>query len=182
MSVWSFSVGENGGKTLKTAGKYCDRDIAVNLDGAIPAAVDEQAGLLDQALAALEGKAAGGGGGGSLGPLSKYAKVIVMSTSSLSLTIDNPLGGLAKKVTVKRTSETATSSRKVQKYIADANLRLGVIELLDTSGAVRYPVRQVDSGVNNGLFMITDGKITLYRYNSANDWDVSDEYEVEIWQ
>ena len=122
------------------------------------------------------------GGGGSVGEFTKYAKVIATPASTTSFTIQNPLGGIAKKVFVKRLADDKPSSRKIQEYIADLDFRMGVLYAVASSGSARYTVTAVDSGVNNGNFMMTEGKITLYRFNSSNTWDSNSEYEVEIYQ
>ena len=138
----------------------------------------KQDGLIDQIQAALQGKAAGG----EVGGLTQYVKFTATPASSTSFVINNPLGGVAKKVSVTRTTTATTSSRKIQQYLADLDLRMGALYAVDSGGSARYVVTAVDSGVNNGNFMIKDGTITLYRFNSANTWDTSNEYEVEIWQ
>lgn len=153
MSEINISLEGGTSKRLLTAGKYCDRDIVVTAEG-----------------------------GSGLGALSQYVKISATPETSVSFTIKNPLGGLAKKVFVKRTTTDATSSRKVQKYIADAELGIGVMELIDTSGNVKYTARMATGTPNNGDFSITDGKIILYRYNSANAWDSANAYDVEIYQ
>jgi hypothetical protein len=153
----SFDITVDGGSSIRlpTAGKYCDRDIVITAEG---------------------------GGGGSVGEFSKYAKVIATPSSTTSFTITNPLGGIAKKVFATRLATDAPSSRKIQQYIADLDFRMGVLYAVASSGNARYTVTAVNSGVNNGNFMITEGTITLYRYNSANTWDANSEYEVEIYE
>lgn len=117
-----------------------------------------------------------------VGDLSKYVKIIAKPASSTVFTIENPLGGVAKKVYVKRTTTAATSSRKIHKYIADFDFEMGVLYAIASDGGARYTVKKVESSANNGEFAITDGKIVLYRYNSANTWDNNSEYEVEIYE
>lgn len=156
MSQINISIESGTSKRLLTAGKYCDRDIIV--------------------------KAEGGGGSSRVGELTAYAKVTATPASSTSFTIQNPLGGMAKKVSVQRTTTDASSSRRIQKYIADADLGIGVIELVDTSGSVRYVAKMASGTPNNGDFAIRDGEIVLYRYNSANGWHTGSEYIVEIYQ
>lgn len=143
--------------------------------------VRDQSALLDQAIAALEGKAAGGGSG-AVGNFTKYAKIIATPSSSTSFVIENPLGGIAKKVFVRRLVDTATSSRRCTKLIADNDLGIGVGEYIDTSGRVRYTFTNTSGSISNSQFKMAEGTITLYRYNSANTWDSSNEYEVEIYQ
>lgn len=128
----------------------------------------------------LERKASGGGS--SIGEFTKYAKVIATPASSTSFTITNPSGGIAKKVFVKRLATDTPSDRKIQQYIADLDFRMGVLYAVSSDGGARYTVTAVNSGVNNGNFMITEGKITLYRFNSSNTWDANSEYEVEIYE
>ena len=96
--------------------------------------------------------------------------------------IENPLGGIVKKVSVCRISTAVSSTRKIRKCIADWDLKLGAVEAVYTDGSVRYPIVGVDASPNNSNFRVTDGVITLYRYNSATTWDTASEYEVEIYQ
>lgn len=121
-------------------------------------------------------------GGGDVGGLTKYAKVIATPASSTSFTIENPSGGIAKKVFVKRLATDTPSDRKIQQYIADLDFGMGVLYAVSSGGGARYTATAVNSGVNNGNFMITEGKITLYRFNSSNTWDANSEYEVEIYE
>lgn len=153
----SFDITVDGGSSIRlpTAGKYCDRDIVITAEG---------------------------GGGGSVGEFTKYAKVIATPASTTSFTITNPNGGIAKKVFVQRLADDKPSSRKIQQYIADLDFRMGALYAVASSGSARYTVTAVDSGVNNGNFMMTEGKITLYRFNSSNTWDSNSEYEVEIYE
>lgn len=136
--------------------------------------VNTQESLIAQIAAALEGKA---GGGGSI----KYTKITAKPASTSYFDIANPLGGIAKAVFVLRKTTSATSSNKIQKYIANSSLALGTSESLGTGGSVRHAVTGVSGSPNNGQFSMTDGNIRLYRYNSANTWDTSNEYDVEIY-
>lgn len=156
MSEINITVTGGTSKRLLTAGKYCDRDIIVTAEG--------------------------GGAGGQVGEFTKYAKFVATPTTATSFTIQNPLGGMAKKVFVQRIATDVTSSRRIRKYIADSDFGMGAIELVDTSGSVRYVARKVSSTPNNSEFAIDDGSITLYRYNSANAWHTGSEYIVEIYQ
>lgn len=117
-----------------------------------------------------------------VGEFTKYAKFIATPDSSTSFTIENPLGGIAKKVFVKRLTADTLSSRKIQQYIADLDFKMGVLYSVSSGDNARYTVTAVNSGVNNGKFMIKEGSIVLYRYNSANTWDTDSEYEVEIYE
>lgn len=137
---------------LPTAGKYCERDIVVTATG------------------------------GSVGGLKQYAKFIAKPATTSELAIKNPLGGIARKVCVQRTITDITSSRKIQVYIADTDLGIGVMKLVATDGGAMYASKPYDSGTGNGKFDVKDGAITLYRYNASNAWDSTCEYEVEIWQ
>ena len=136
---------------------------------------------LAEALTLLDGKASGGGGG-SRGNLSKYAKITAKPTSSTVFTIENPLGGIAKKVFVKAISEPTTSV-DIRRYIADYDLGFGAIELASTTTTRAYTANLVTTREpNNGEFSMTDGVIKLYRFNSANVWGANAEYEVEIYE
>lgn len=171
------------GKTQKLTLDEMPAEISSIVGGGtedLNAVLTEQEELIDELKSVLDNKASGGGG--DLGGLTKYAKVYATPQSTTSFVIENPLGGIARKVTAQRTVTTTTSSRKIQQYIADLDLRMGVLYAVATSGNARYTVTAVDSGVNNGNFMMTEGKITLYRFNSSNTWDSAAEYEVEIWQ
>ena len=117
-----------------------------------------------------------------VGEFTKYAKFVAKPASATSFAIENPLGGFAKKVFVRRTSTDASSTRRIQKYIADSDFGIGAVELIDTSGSVRYVSKKVSENPNNSEFSVSDGFIRLYRYNSANAWSTTSEYEVEIYQ
>ena len=144
----------------------------------IAAELTNQDTLISEIKTALQGKTAASGG---VGNLTKYAKIIATPASTTSFYIENPLGGIVKKVFVRRTTDTASSSRRCQQYIADFELGIGVAEFIDTSGKSRYPVTETSGTVNNAYFKMTEDAITLYRYNSANAWDNTAEYEVEIY-
>lgn len=137
--------------------------------------VETQTDLIVQIAEELEGKATGGGDS------SKYVKITARPASTSYFDITNPLGGIAKVVTVLRTTGNTTSSNKIRKYIADSSLAIGVSESINTNGSTRYAVTGVGSSPNNGQFAIMDGSIRLYRYNSANTWDTGNDYEVEIY-
>lgn len=147
----------------------------------LTAVLNEQERKLTALLDSLEGKVAGGGGG-QLGGLSQYAKIIAKPASTSQLYIENPLGGIARKVCVQRTITDITETRKIQTYIIDTDLGIGVVKLVATDGGAMYGTKPYDSGTGNGKFTVQDGSVTLYRYNGSNMWDSESEYEVEIWQ
>lgn len=136
---------------------------------------------LAEALTLLDGKATGGGGG-SLGNLSKYAKVIAKPESATQFTIKNPLGGIAKYISVIMTPYELTSKRRCRKYVADYNLGIAVGEYSDTGSVVLYASNLTTGTAGNGEFKIAEGQIILYRYNAANAWETDSEYEVEIYE
>lgn len=140
--------------------------------------VQAQATLLDQAIAALQGKAAGGGGGSGV----QYAKFTAAPTSTATFTIENPFGGLARLVSVSKVDPITGTTRKISKYLADAILGIGVMETRSASDVVRYAVQKVDSSPGNSQFTVSDGQIVLKQYNSANTFVSGDLYEVEIWK
>ena len=153
MSEISITVEGGTSKRLLTAGKYCDKDIIVTAEG-----------------------------GGGVGALTRYAKIVAKPESSTSFTIENPLGGIAKKVFVIMTPYELTTKRRCRKFVADYDLGIGVGEYSDAESLVLYASKSTTGTVGNGTFKITDGKIILYRYNSANAWEENSEYEVEIYQ
>lgn len=117
-----------------------------------------------------------------VGTLTKYAKIRAKPESTTSFTIENPLGGIARKACVQRTTTDVTSTRKIQQYIVDTDLGIGAMNLVATDGGYRYATTPYDSGTSNGKFEVKDGVMKLYRYNSANTWDTDSEYEVEIYE
>ncbi len=141
------------------------------------AILTEQEALIAELEEVLKGKAAGGGGG-----VDNYVKFIVIPTSTTSITIENPLGGIAKCFTIRRLSDTAPSSQKVYECVGSYNPPLGAFEFASTTTTVRYPIQRTDGSIGNATFKITEGEIQVYRYNTANTWDTTSEYEVEIWQ
>ena len=131
---------------------------------------------LDGMAEAIAGIEAGGGE-------AAHVKLTAKPSSTVSFTIANPLGGIAKRVFVRRMSDTVTSNRKIRKYIADYDFGLGAAEVIYTDGAVRNAVYMAsDKSPDNGQFAMTEGSVILYRFNSANTWDADSEYEVEIYQ
>lgn len=118
------------------------------------------------------------GGGDS----NNYVKFTATTDSSTSFIIENPLGGIAKKVSIKAISPTITSSRKIHECCLDWDIKLGAVKAYYSSGNVTYTMTGVNSTPNNGNFRMTDGFITAYRFNSATSWDTSCDYEVEIYQ
>lgn len=119
-----------------------------------------------------------GNGGGGI----NYTKFTAKPDSTTSFVIENPLGGIARKVSIKAVSPTITSSRKIHECCLDWDLRLGAIKAYYSSGAVVYVMNGTDETPNNGEFRMTESFITLYRFNSATTWDTSCEYEIEIFQ
>lgn len=116
-------------------------------------------------------------GGGS----NNYAKFIASTDSSISFIIENPLGGIARKVSITAISPTITSSRKIQKCCLDSDVQLGAIAARDTSGLANYVMTGTSSTPNNSQFRMTDGFITVYRFNSATTWDTTCDYEIELY-
>lgn len=145
------------------------------------AVLAEQEQLIAELQETLRNKTAGEGGGEDDAP--KYVKIFARPESTTAFTIVNPLGGIAKQVLVYRVSTTETENRKIQKYIADRDYGIGVVELISTSGTVRYPVTKAeDDTPGNSQFAMSNGVIKLQRHSSANTWDTESEYEVEIYQ
>ena len=67
MSEWNISIDGGGSKRLKTAGKYCDRDIIVTAVGGsedLNDVLNEQEALITELQEVIASKAAGGGSGG----------------------------------------------------------------------------------------------------------------------
>lgn len=140
--------------------------------------VEAQATLLDQAIAALQGKAAGGGGGSGV----QYAKFTAAPTNTATFTIENPLGGLARLVSVSKVDPITGTTRRISKYLTDAVLGIGVMETSSASDVVRYTVKKADSSPGNSQFAVSDGQIVLKQYNSANTFVSGEMYEIEIWK
>lgn len=115
------------------------------------------------------------------GGLSQYIKIKAKPDSASSFTIENPLGGIAKKVFVQATSELK-STVTIRKYAADYDFGISAIQLASSSEKRRYAAIMVDGTPGNQQFSISDGVIRFNRVNSANPWDVNSEYEVEIYQ
>lgn len=144
-----------------------------------------QDSLIYQIKTALQGKTAGGGG--EVGGLTQYAKFTAKPTSNVIFTITNPLGGLAKKVSIRspEDSATETASGKIQRYTMDTTVGLGGMKLINasTGNITMYGVRQVTKASSNSQFAIDDGTITARAYNATTaTWDVDCDYEIEIWQ
>ena len=148
--------------------------------------LSEQDSLIDQILTALEGKAAGGGG--EVGGLTQYVKTAATPTSAAIFTITNPLGGLAKKVSIKcpEGSATETAQGVVQLYSIDTTTGIGGMKLLNasTGNVTLYGVRQqAGEATSNSRFSVADGEIIARSYNTTTaKWDTTCEYEIEIWQ
>lgn len=143
-------------------------------------------GMTSDNLAALIGLISGTEGG-DVGGLTKYTAMKATPTSNVIFTFTNPLGGLAKKISVRCPDGSTTESERglVQLYTADASVGLGCMKVLNTStGNVSvYGVRQTAAASSNSQFAISDGKVTLRSYNATTAmWDVECEYEIEIWQ
>lgn len=175
----SHNITIEGGTSVRlpTAGKYCDRDIVITAEGGkedLEAVLAEQEALIDELKAVLRDKASGGGSN------KNYAKFTVKPTSTTSLTIPNPLGGIAKFFAIRRLSDTTPSSQKYYKFVGSYDPPLGAGEFASDSNTVRYVLRRTDGSINNAYFKITEGEIQVYRYNTANTWDTTSEYEVEI--
>lgn len=131
-------------------------------------------GLIDKANALPE---AGEGGGST-----NYAKFTATTDSTTSFIIENPLGGIAKKVSIKAISPTITSSRKIHECCLDWDVKIGAVKAVSSGGSAVYSISGTESTPNNQQFRMTDGFITVYRYNSANTWDTTCEYEIELYQ
>lgn len=117
-----------------------------------------------------------------VGTFTKYAKITAKPESNTSFTIENPLGGIAKYISVIMTPYELTSKRRCRKYVADYSLGIAVGEYSDTGSVVLYASKLTTDTVENGRFKITEGQIILYRYNAANTWETNSEYVVEIYQ
>lgn len=173
-----------------TPNTLCAGNVAYGADGekvvgvnpyekeATDAEVSEQENLIQQIKTVLEGKAAGGGSGGD----TKYIKFTAKPESTTSFSIQNPLGGIAKIVSINRVSGTATSNIKISKCVVSWGIKYGAVYAVYTGGTVKYGIDGVTGSPNNAQFTVTDGTIKIYRYNSSTTWDDSNEYEVEIWQ
>ena len=157
-----FNITVEGGMSvrLQTAGKYCDRDIIVTAEG---------------------------GGSGNIGGLSQYVKIYAIPQINNLFTITNPLGGLAKKVSIRcpQGSATETKAGMIQKYSMDTSVGLGAMYYIHaTNGSIACSGARQEATANaNARFCISEGKIEAKSYASSNGmWDTDCEYEIEIWQ
>lgn len=140
----------------------------------LDAVLIEQKELIAALQEVLKKKVAGGA--------MNYAKIIATTDSTTSFIIENPLGGIAKKVSIKAISPTITSSRKIHECCVDSDVQLGAVKAVASSGSANYVMSGTNSTPNNGQFRMTEDFITVYRFNSANTWHTACEYEVEIFQ
>lgn len=106
----------------------------------------------------------------------EYVKFNATPAATATFTINNPLGGIARIVSVKRIA--GATANKIYQYLADSELGTGVMNVNGT----RYSSRITDGSPGNGQFAVSDGVITLKQYSAANTFDTSTEYEIEIWQ
>ena len=175
----THNITVEGGSSVRltTAGKYCDRDIIVTAEGGtedLNNVLTEQESLIAELKEVLTGKASGSG-------VENYAKFTIRPTSSTSIKITNPLGGIAKCFTIRRLSDEIPSSQKAYECVGSYNPPIGAFEFVSSSNTVRYAIQRTSGTINNAYFKITDGEIQVYRYNTANTWDTTSDYEVEIF-
>lgn len=138
------------------------------------AVLTEQEELIAELKEVLAEKASGGS--------NNYAKFTATTASTTSFVIENPLGGIAKKVSIKAISPTISSSRKIHLCCVDWDVKVGAVKAVNSSGSAVYSMNGTDSTPNNGQFRMTDGFITVYRYNTANTWDTTCQYEIELYK
>ena len=128
-----------------------------------------------------------GGGSGEVGGITQYVKTYATPQLNNLFTIVNPLGGLAKKVSITcpQGSPTESTAGMIQKYSMDTSVGLGAMHYIHaTNGSIACSGSRQESTANtNARFAILEGKIEAKSYASSNGmWDVNCEYEIEIWQ
>lgn len=184
----SVTITENGTHDVS---EYASAEVNVpseNLDTEIAeqtTTLDEQAALISELRSLLESKAAGGGG--EVGGLTQYVKFTATPTSNVTFTITNPLGGLAKKISIRCPEGSTTESAQglVQLYTMDTTVGLGCMKLINasTGNITIYGSRQTDAASANSQFAITEGEVKARAYNATTaTWDTTCAYEIEIWQ
>lgn len=149
----------------------------------------EKLSTLETAITELEeelGRKASGGGG-DVGGLTQHARVYATPEIGGLFTITNPLGGLARKITITCPdgSPTLTASGMIQKCTMDADVGLGSLYYIHaTNGAISCTGTRQEATANaNARFAISEGLINAKSYASSNGtWDTTCEYVIDIWQ